>query len=1785
MLFDRERTSQINKGYLPVDDDFNPSVDLENSTVDAYTSTPYQDRDGEIVLPGAYDLDIDTYIANPILLLSHNHKSLPVGKCIHYETGEKGLKQRFKISSTDTGREVLTLFNEGILRAFSPGFVPIDFVDNPPSNIIPKEFLKTSKGKRTKRIYRRVELIEVSALAIPSNRDALVLQVEKGNRVADLVIKMYAPSTPPSELERIFNEIEEYENKKKTFYCFIEKGAGLNFLVQNRDKISSVFGGSEPDFVNMNDHEKILMNQMMTQQAINDLRSKLESGDFSGRETWADWAKKWGGIAVAGVLANAFLRRTNTGQALTSSAKDYVKTWINSKLGGATKVGVFFRKGMEEEGVSEAKEMTDSLDVILEFLQKGRELGLDKTPEYEILSNKISLMTDELKNLATEDDNLMKGFSSFITKEMTSEEFIESEHPRASDGQFTDKPGEQVSSQTKVATLTTPPSHPKEIVQDIPDHVIKHQIQSTPHLENESQSYKDKVFNWVSQNKGKSMAIVGVSLAAAPVAFMTAKFGGRMVDMVYSSRVGKLIPWSRLTIQQKKSMFQHAEAGDLWIWGAEKHSGIGQIISDVNLMREANKVKSSLEAKNASGEEIYNALVSKLGKEKADEFYRAGERLADLPQKIVSGSEYAHSNLVIGKFDEKYLNKIEELAKTKIGKKVISSFLRDTGMNEGIKEEVRKSLISLNPTGLTQDLRNRLLKELDGFPVVARGHNTNYEGLIEFHVATGPGVFGISGHGAIVKTKLTPEQRQKLADGVFNTVATRTKESYSLSKGAGEPKLNYDLATTSLGDPILSNLSRRYGTAKVKYSKSGEEGEEVLCTGLAAHLLKKYGGVEHGYKSVRHVSVKDILDNKNITDAIVRPETGKEVVEHGLGTGQAVATGAGIGTGAIIGGEMAYEKLSKGFSDLVTKSMSKEEFVESEHPRATDGKFTDKPGSGPAPKPGESKSTHGGTRIGAGRLPNKASLAVETKVERYRQDNPNLTDNQLRDKVRADAVRLGKPDWVAYLDNPVEYMKREQQEAIDAARSKYNAAKIRKQTVRIGDVNTGDIVSSSMESKARFDRDVAKASTLREAWQTYTDENAERDDVNNAKLVLGIGALASLFAFGALMVGRPNLTRQGLTGIKRRYADLIQNPLKEGEEIFVRNISDAESGLNKIIDPTWLRLEKVMGGTAGGNPVGSIKRWLGRTIAKMENRENPEDFAAVGLGGKWWGIKDMMNPQKTYAVMLKKQSASGKSPNLDAYIPMAGDFDLATGARLVKENKKPDWAGILNNNKHLDGVLIRPLTAKEIAEGSKPKFIKFDEPYFSPFGVKSGKSGQQIPFTSTEDIKSGQQLGAKLVTKEGDQFVISPYASDEQLEEWALNTGLATMKNGVVTPREELLPELLGRQYPEDKMQKLLERAEAYKGWREFMNSMLGPTSRKVLAGLTATGAIGGGAAYYFHQDVASFADAVKEERLRREKLEKAVATKYKQTQDPELLKIRAQTAFSKQETERVKRSAAYHDKAAAEWDRRLAFMEGIHRLGLSAPEVPGTLTPDEMLRQMKTPLEAAGVPKHVLNRGPDAVIRYLETAHLGKELSDEEKKTAQTAVEEEVTNITQRSFNDIEAEIIIKSLSESKKRDIPKPILLDVMSDTLAEDIVEQIIDMSKVCQIMIENGIPGHSKFESVLGMLNDFYVNLKQAVEGSSTESVAKGFFFFIKKAAPQMMNASLDRSGGLFTPETIGLDYLKWCPRCLRHVTEEQVAKCENPNCPFSFKESIVGDTKPPDIKEKETNEEVSEGGQK
>jgi HK97 family phage prohead protease len=133
--------------------------------IEAIASAPSIDRDCEIISIEALKAALPGYLRNPVILASHTHKtgngdSPVVGKCIAARVDSQGLHVTIEFADTELGQQYWKLYQDKFQRAFSIGFMPI------------RDEERMIGGKRV-RVFTEIELMEISCVAVPSNRDAL----------------------------------------------------------------------------------------------------------------------------------------------------------------------------------------------------------------------------------------------------------------------------------------------------------------------------------------------------------------------------------------------------------------------------------------------------------------------------------------------------------------------------------------------------------------------------------------------------------------------------------------------------------------------------------------------------------------------------------------------------------------------------------------------------------------------------------------------------------------------------------------------------------------------------------------------------------------------------------------------------------------------------------------------------------------------------------------------------------------------------------------------------------------------------------------------------------------------------------------------------------------------------------------------------------------------------------------------------------------------------------------------------------------------------------------------------------------------------------------------------------------------------------------------------------------------------------------------------------------------------------------------------------------------------
>ncbi len=145
------------------------SIDRERGRVTAWASTAAVDRDGEVILPQAFEKCLAGYMKNPVILACHKDRlddgrSPVVAKCIEAKLSSDGLKITVEFAPTALGQEYRALYEGGYQRAFSVGFIPKAYEDR---------WIDVGGQQKRVRHYTEVELIEISCVPVPSNPEAL----------------------------------------------------------------------------------------------------------------------------------------------------------------------------------------------------------------------------------------------------------------------------------------------------------------------------------------------------------------------------------------------------------------------------------------------------------------------------------------------------------------------------------------------------------------------------------------------------------------------------------------------------------------------------------------------------------------------------------------------------------------------------------------------------------------------------------------------------------------------------------------------------------------------------------------------------------------------------------------------------------------------------------------------------------------------------------------------------------------------------------------------------------------------------------------------------------------------------------------------------------------------------------------------------------------------------------------------------------------------------------------------------------------------------------------------------------------------------------------------------------------------------------------------------------------------------------------------------------------------------------------------------------------------------
>ena len=167
------------EGVLQKETKETKGTESEGATLDFIASTATLDRYHEVIEPAGWRLE--SYRRNPVFQNAHNYGDIlfTLGKALCTEVrvvnGGPALFQRIQFATevNPVARIAYGLYKGGFLNAVSVGFIPLRWEDGGTER-------GAERGASPRRRYLEQELLEVSAVAIPANPDALALGLKSG---------------------------------------------------------------------------------------------------------------------------------------------------------------------------------------------------------------------------------------------------------------------------------------------------------------------------------------------------------------------------------------------------------------------------------------------------------------------------------------------------------------------------------------------------------------------------------------------------------------------------------------------------------------------------------------------------------------------------------------------------------------------------------------------------------------------------------------------------------------------------------------------------------------------------------------------------------------------------------------------------------------------------------------------------------------------------------------------------------------------------------------------------------------------------------------------------------------------------------------------------------------------------------------------------------------------------------------------------------------------------------------------------------------------------------------------------------------------------------------------------------------------------------------------------------------------------------------------------------------------------------------------------------------------
>ncbi len=147
------------------------TVNNDSLTIRSVITTADPDRSGDIVVPTGLR-NVDEFLLNAVVLWAHNRTQFPpIGVCEWIDVQPHRIVAQTRFArGVPFAEDVFRLFEQGILRGWSIGFIPRQ------ARRIPSTDPRRPPGLR----IEQWDLLEYSAVPIPENPEAVTVAINKG---------------------------------------------------------------------------------------------------------------------------------------------------------------------------------------------------------------------------------------------------------------------------------------------------------------------------------------------------------------------------------------------------------------------------------------------------------------------------------------------------------------------------------------------------------------------------------------------------------------------------------------------------------------------------------------------------------------------------------------------------------------------------------------------------------------------------------------------------------------------------------------------------------------------------------------------------------------------------------------------------------------------------------------------------------------------------------------------------------------------------------------------------------------------------------------------------------------------------------------------------------------------------------------------------------------------------------------------------------------------------------------------------------------------------------------------------------------------------------------------------------------------------------------------------------------------------------------------------------------------------------------------------------------------